>query len=256
MRKPVVVGNWKMHLTLDEAVELARGVRERVGGVGGVDVGVCPPFPFIYVVKEVMIGTSIFVGAQNLHHEREGAFTGEVSAPMLESVNADSVIIGHSERRKFFGETDPTIKKKLAAAVDFGLVPILCVGETLNQRDEGRAEETVLEQLNGALEGLDSFGLRSLMIAYEPVWAIGTGRTATPDVAEEMHLLIRSSLRRRFGEEFADAIRILYGGSVRPDNIEALAAETDIDGALVGGASLDAESFAEIVFRTERVKGD
>jgi len=256
LRKPVVAGNWKMHLTLEEAVELARSVRERVAGIDSVDVGVCPPFPFIYLVKEVMTGTSIFVGAQNLHYEREGAFTGEVSAPMLESVNADSVIIGHSERRKFFGETNKTVKKRLKAAIDFGLAPILCVGENLKEREEGRAEDVVLTQLEEALDGFDSFELKRLIIAYEPVWAIGTGRTATPDVAEKMHLFIRDVLRGKFGDEFADALRILYGGSVKPDNIEELAAEADIDGALVGGASLDAESFAEIVRRVRKMKGD
>lgn len=255
MRRPIIVGNWKMNLLLDEAVELARSIRERLARVEGIDIGVCPPFPYLYVIEEIMTGTNIAVGAQNLHHERRGAFTGEVSAPMLESVNVDMVIVGHSERRKYFNETDETIRQKLSAAVDFGLAPILCVGETLNEREAGKAEEVVLRQLNGALQGFDSSELHNLIIAYEPVWAIGTGRTATPDIAEEMHSLIRKTVGERLGEEFADALRIQYGGSVKPENIEELMLQPDIDGALVGGASLKAETFSTIVLSAKKAKG-
>jgi triosephosphate isomerase len=255
MRKPVIVGNWKMNLTLHKAAELSREIRQHISNLDGVDVGVCPPFPFIIVVRDVLNGTRIGLGAQNLHYERSGAFTGEVSAEMLKSIGVKYVIIGHSERRKYFGETDEGVRRKLEAAVNYGLTPIVCVGETLEERDGGKAEDVVLRQLENGLEGFNTALLHNLIIAYEPVWAIGTGRTATPDIAQSMHSFIRGFLKTKFGADFSDSVRIQYGGSVKPENIVGLMSQQDIDGALVGGDSLDAGKFAEIVVRGSMAKG-
>ncbi|MCX7702594.1 MAG: triose-phosphate isomerase [Planctomycetota bacterium] len=255
MRKPVVVGNWKMNLTLGQAVLLAREIRLRLGTYDSVEVGVCPPFPLITAVQAVLSDTKIGVGAQNMHYERNGAFTGEVSAEMLKSIGVKYVIIGHSERRKYFGETDEGVRKKLGTALDYGFVPILCVGETLEEREAGKENDVVVKQMESALEGFSSTHLHNLIIAYEPVWAIGTGKTATPETAQSMHSIIREFLMKKFGASFGYSIRIQYGGSVRPENISGLMVKEDIDGALVGGDSLNGERFAEIVMRSGTAKG-
>jgi triosephosphate isomerase (TIM) len=249
MRTPLMAANWKMYKTVGEAVELAQGLLEQVRGVAPVDreVLVCPPFTAISAVADVLRGTGIKWGGQNIHHEREGAFTGEISPLMLLDLGCTHVILGHSERRHVFGEDDETIRRKVSLALGSGLIPIFAVGEMLEQRQAGAAESTVVEQLSQGLRGLDADQVENLVIAYEPVWAIGTGETATPQDAQAMHAAIRSWLSERWSEEVADGIRILYGGSVKPDNVDDLMTEPDIDGALVGGASLKAESFGRIV---------
>jgi len=247
MRTPFIAGNWKMNLSLDEAVALAAALKGPLDGTEGVDLAVFPPFVFIPAVARVLEGSRVTVGAQNLHPEPSGAFTGEVAASMLRDVGCARVLVGHSERRHLFGETDAEVNAKLHAALRAGLEPICCVGELLEERDAGRTGEVVQRQVNSALEGLDAPGMRRVTIAYEPVWAIGTGRTATRDQAQEVHQMIRRLLAEQFGEETAAAVRIQYGGSVKPENAADLLAAPDIDGALVGGASLKAEAFTAIV---------
>ncbi|RKY19524.1 MAG: triose-phosphate isomerase [Planctomycetota bacterium] len=253
-RIPVVVANWKMNKVEQEATLLARDVRGRLQGYDGVEVGLCVPYPFLHQVGLVLGGSRIGLGAQNVHWAEEGAYTGEVSAAMLASVGVRYVIVGHSERRRYFAEDDDIIKKKLERVVSHGMVPILCVGESLQERESGRAEEVVHAQLNGALSGFDAAVLQNPIVAYEPVWAIGTGVAASPTDAQQMHAFIRQWFRKRFGGEFADALRIQYGGSVKPDNAAALALQSDIDGALVGGASLDASHFCSIVSKFKTAK--
>jgi triosephosphate isomerase len=245
-RKPFIAGNWKMHGRAGEARALAAGLKERLGGVTNVDVGIAPPFTALDTVHGEIAGTSILLGGQNLHEEPKGAFTGEISAAMLVEAGCQFVIVGHSERRQFFGETDAGVAKKLRAAAAAGLVPIVCVGETLAEREAGRTEAVVEGQIRGALTGLGDVA-PGLVVAYEPVWAIGTGRTATPEQAEEVHAKIRGWLREILGAERAEATRIQYGGSVKADNAKTLLSQPNIDGALVGGASLDAASFEAIV---------
>jgi triosephosphate isomerase len=244
MRKPLVAGNWKMFTDISSATDLAAGLKSKLSGYDWADLVVCPPFTSIFTVVSTLGETNIEIGAQNLHWENDGAYTGEVSAPMLRSAGCLWAIIGHSERRGYFGETDEKVSRKVKAALDNGLKPIICVGESLEQRDLGIMGDIVKGQLMGGLDGLGS--LSGVTIAYEPVWAIGTGRTATPQQAEEVHHLLRRLIRERWGDETADAIRILYGGSVKPENAASLWSEDDIDGFLVGGASLQAESFAKI----------
>ncbi len=249
-RMPLIAGNWKMHTTSQSCRDLCLGVQERTQATRGVEKVVCPPFPYLSLAAELLRGTSLKVGAQNVHWEEKGAFTGEVSVPMLAEF-VEYVIIGHSERRAYFHETDGTVNKKLQAALAADLKPILCVGETLEQREAGGTEGVLVRQVSGALEGVSL--PEGFAIAYEPVWAIGTGRAATGAMANEAIALIRREVAAHTGEPIAASLRILYGGSVTPDNIAEFIGESEIDGALVGGASLDAEGFSSIIEQTERI---
>ena len=246
MPTPIVAGNWKMNTTLDEAMALVSQMREDLDAVAGVEKVVCPPFVSLAVVKSVLKGTSISLGAQNMHHEEKGAFTGEVSPAMLAEL-CRYVILGHSERRQHFGETDETVNRKVVAALKAGLQPILCVGERLEQREAGTAEDVVVRQLTDALEGVSSAD--TLVVAYEPVWAIGTGVAATAQDAEDMMGAIRRTLAGLYGDAGAREVPLLYGGSVTADNVAEYAGQPNVDGALVGGASLNATSFVEIARR-------
>jgi triosephosphate isomerase len=247
MRRPLIAGNWKMYKTPDEASALVRELRPLVTAVSHCDVVVCPPSVDLPAALEAAQGSGIAVGAQNLYWGREGAFTGEVSGPILRAMGCRYVIVGHSERRQYFFETDEDVRKKTQAAVECGLTPIVCVGERLEQREAGQTETLLEVQFEDGLSRLSVAEFAKVVIAYEPVWAIGTGRTATPQQAQSAHLCLRRQIAQAFGDAQAAATRILYGGSVKPDNITMLMAEEDIDGALVGGASLDAKSFAAIV---------
>ncbi|GAB1476638.1 triose-phosphate isomerase [Bacillota bacterium] len=246
MRMPFIAGNWKMYKTSAEAARFAEKFKS-LYTASDVKVAICAPFTQLATLLEAFKGTGIKVGAQNMHFEDEGAFTGEVSGKMLKEIGVDYCIIGHSERRQYFGESDETVNKKLLAAFRHGILPILCVGEVLAERDEGRALEVVTTQLQGALKGLESESVMKLTLAYEPVWAIGTGRTATPFQADEMCGHIRKVISDLYGEDAADKVIIQYGGSVKPENASELMNMYEIDGALVGGASLVPESFIEIV---------
>jgi triosephosphate isomerase (TIM) len=245
-RTPVVVGNWKLHKTVAEAVALVTELKNALGAVRGVEVGVAPVFTALHPVARRLEGSAIRVCGQDCYWEDRGAFTGEVSAPLLADAGCTHVIVGHSERRQLFGESDDTVGRRAAAALRTGLTPIVCVGETEAERDAGRTVDRVAAQLEGALAGLDPRDAGRVIVAYEPVWAIGTGRTATPAQAEEVHAFVRGWLRDRWGD-VADAIRIQYGGSVKPDNAAELMGQPNIDGALVGGASLEAGPFLAIV---------
>lgn len=247
MRKPVIAGNWKMYKTRPEVASTLRALRTEVDGYERAEVVVCPTFTSLAAAAEVLEGSTIGLGAQNVAWEDEGAFTGEVSVGMLLDCGCRFVILGHSERRQFFSETDEMIARKLVKVLETSLNPILCIGETLAERDAGRVRDVVLGQLRRDLADLTEEKVSRIIIAYEPVWAIGTGRTATPETAEEVHNMIRSWLSETYSAPLADGLRILYGGSVKPGNIAELMAQPDIDGALVGGASLDAASFARIV---------
>ena len=250
MRKLAIVANWKMNTTPESGVALAEDIRRALpGSDNNIDIIICPPFVALDRVGRTLEGSGISLGAQNVHAELEGAYTGEVSAPMLQGL-VDFVIVGHSERRTLFGESDDSIGAKVAASVNSGLTPILCVGESLEDRRAGRAVDVVNSQLLTCLAGLDD--VSTLLVAYEPVWAIGTGEAATPQIAQDMMASIRDALRSRFGEA-ADTVRCLYGGSVSPDNVGDFVSQPDIDGALVGGASLSADSFASIVARGSEV---
>jgi len=246
-RRPLIAGNWKMYKTPDEAAETARQLVERVAGVTDVDIMIAPTYTALVPVFEVIQNSPIGLGAQNLFWENEGAYTGEISAPMLKAVGCEYGIIGHSERRQYFGESDETVNKKIQAAIQVGLKPVFCVGETEKERESEQTLSVLDKQIKKGLEGLVSGQLDTLIIAYEPVWAIGTGKTASDDQAQEVHQFIRSLVKKNFGNALSDSIRILYGGSVKPDNVAGLMSMPDIDGALVGGASLDAESFSKIV---------
>jgi len=247
MRRPLVVANWKMHKTAHDAVVFVREISALIRGIDQIEVVVAPPFTALSAAAEAARTTSIGVAAQDVFFEREGAFTGEVSTLMLKHAGATMVIVGHSERRRLFGETDEWVNRKTRAVMDAELTPIVCIGETLEERDGGQTLIVLDRQLRGGLAELTGDQVASLVIAYEPVWAIGTGRNATPIEAGEAHRHIRARLSEWFGAQAADRCRILYGGSVKPDNIRDLAALPDVDGALVGGASLDAGSFAGIV---------
>jgi triosephosphate isomerase len=251
MRTSLMAGNWKMHKGPEEAVAFFNGFVEAIDGVENREVLICPPFVDLYVMgrklRDLGDEAPFRLGAQNMHPAEEGAYTGEIAPPMLKAVNCDYVILGHSERRHIFGEQNDFINEKVKVARAFDLIPILCVGETEDQRDAGRAEEIVSTQLRQGLSGVDIAAPDELVIAYEPVWAIGTGRTATPEDAQAMHTHVRSILADLWDEELADGIRIQYGGSVKPYNVDELMAQPDIDGALVGGASLDVDSFTRIV---------
>jgi triosephosphate isomerase len=248
MRKPVIAGNWKMYKTLSEAVDTALALKPLVANANHCEVVVAPVFTAIRTVADRLEGSNVHVAGQDCSTEvAEGAHTGEVAAFMLRDVGATYVIVGHSERRQLYAETDSMVNKKTLAALASGLTAIMCVGEILAQREQGIAEDVVAGQLIGGLSGLTASDLDRIIVAYEPVWAIGTGRTATPEQAQEMHAFIRRVFAERHSTEAAAALRVLYGGSVKPDNIAGLMSQPDIDGALVGGASLKAESFAQIV---------
>lgn len=245
-RTPLIAGNWKLHLGLREARELATTVRETCTR-GGVDVAVAPVFTALAAVRDALAGSQVKLAAQDCYWQKQGAFTGEVSPALLADAGCTMCIVGHSERRQYFGETDDTVAKKTAALLADGLVPIVCVGETLEERERGRTLERVRTQLDGALVGLSAEHVGTLVVAYEPVWAIGTGRNASPSDAQEVHAAIRARLAESFGADAAAKTRVLYGGSMKPDNAKDLLAQPDIDGGLVGGASLNAASFAAIV---------
>jgi len=248
MRKPVIAGNWKMYKSISESVNTVLALKPLVANANHCEVVVAPVFTSLKIVADRLEGSNIQVAGQNCSTEvEEGAHTGEVAAFMLRDAGARYVIVGHSERRQLYFETDSMVQRKCEAALTAGLMVILCVGESLEQREQGTAENVVSGQLNGGLGSLTATDLDRIIIAYEPVWAIGTGRTATPEQAQEMHAFIRRVFADRYSKEAADAMRILYGGSVKPDNIAGLMSQKDIDGALVGGASLKAESFAQIV---------
>jgi triosephosphate isomerase len=246
-RLPFIAGNWKMNKTVGEAIDLIRELKTGLSGVKGVEVAVAPPFTALYAVRKELQDSPILLAAQHLYWEEKGAFTGEVSPPMLKEVGCRYVIIGHSERRQFFGEMDETVNRRIKAALPQGLKVIFCIGETLKEREEGKTFSVIERQVEGGLKGLGHEDMRSVTIAYEPVWAIGTGRTATPDQAEEVHRYIRGKLEKLYSRGISEEIRIQYGGSVTPENVKGLMSQSDIDGALVGGASLKAESFSKIV---------
>lgn len=246
MRKPFIAGNWKMFKSISEAKVFAEEFRS-LYQASDVQVAICAPFTQLSSLKEAFAGTPIKLGAQNMHFEEKGAFTGEISAEMLKEIGVDYCIIGHSERRQYFGETDETVNKKLHTAFHHGILPILCIGETLEQRDGGEAEQVVTSQLKLALQGLDPSQVSRITIAYEPIWAIGTGRTATPEQANEMCGVIRSAIADLLDDEVSEAVVIQYGGSVKPENATELMNQEEIDGALVGGASLKPSDFIEIV---------
>lgn len=247
MRKPIIAGNWKMYKKVDEAIALVSELSDLVADVKDVEVVVCPTFTALDAVIETLQGSNIAVGAQNMYWQEEGAFTGEISPVMLKDLGCKYVILGHSERRQYFGETDEGVNKKIKAAFINELIPIACVGETLEQREAGSTEQVVRKQVEGALAGLEADKTAGLVIAYEPVWAIGTGKTASNEDAQQVCGFIRRVVTEMFNKETAEKVRIQYGGSVKADNISALMAQGDIDGALVGGASLEANSFAKIV---------
>ena len=247
MRKPIIAGNWKMYKPPNESLAFIEAFLPLVAGHDRDEIIVCPPFTSLAAAIEAADDHNVRVGAQTMHWLNEGPYTGEISPTMLMSIGCRHVLIGHSEQRLYFGETDDRVNLKLKAAINHGITPIVCVGETLTEREDGRTEETVRRQIRTALHNVSSAEAHRLVIAYEPVWAIGTGSTATPDIAEEAHRIVRHELSNCCSDQTAEATRILYGGSVKPDNISELMAEHNIDGALVGGASLVPETFAKIV---------
>lgn len=246
MRRPLIAGNWKMNTDAAGARALAAGIAARAGESVAADLVCCPPSVYLGVVREALAGSGVALGGQNMHHEASGAFTGEISAAMLKDVGASFVILGHSERRTLFGETDALVHAKTLAALRSGLTPIVCVGELLEERESGRTREVIGRQFAGSLAGLAADQMAATVIAYEPVWAIGTGRVATPAQAEEVHADLRKLLAERYNQGLADEVRILYGGSVKPDNAGELVGQPNVDGALVGGASLKVDDFLGI----------
>ncbi|MDH4161575.1 MAG: triose-phosphate isomerase [Nitrospirota bacterium] len=246
-RRPILAGNWKMNMTATQARELASKLIPLVSAVKDRDIVLGPPFTSLSAVAEAIKGSNIGLSAQNLHWEEKGAFTGEISADMLLDSGCKYVIIGHSERRQYFGETDESVNKKVKQALKKGLLPIMCVGETLAEREAGKLNEIIGRQVTGGLKDLSPDDMKKVVIAYEPVWAIGTGKTATPEQANEVHALIRNKVKSLYSADTAEGLRIQYGGSVTPENVSQLMAMPDIDGALVGGASLKPESFAALV---------
>lgn len=253
-RKKLIAGNWKMNKTSSDALTLVADIVASAGRQNDVEVVLCPPFTSLEAVAKAIDGSSLKLGAQNMHHEASGAFTGEISAPMLRSLFATHVILGHSERRQYFGETDAGVNKKTLAALKNQLRPIVCVGETLAEREAGTTLKVVQTQTEAALEGVSKELAPSVVIAYEPVWAIGTGKVATTEQAQEVHAYIRGLLTKLFTEPVAQKVRILYGGSMKPANAPELLAQKDIDGGLIGGASLEARSFVELVNAAAAVK--
>jgi triosephosphate isomerase len=247
-RKPIIIGNWKMNLSVDDGLALAGAVSRAAAEAPEVEVGIAPPFTALAsIARQLPTDGSVALAAQNCHHEPKGAFTGEVAVPMLKEVGCTHVILGHSERRQFFGETDEGVNRKAKAVLAGGLIPVICVGELLEQREAGKTFEVVGAQLRGALEGLTADQVAKSVIAYEPVWAIGTGKVATNEQAQEVHAFLRAQLVEICGSDTAEKTRIQYGGSVKPDNVTGLMAQPDVDGALVGGASLKADTFAGIL---------
>jgi len=255
MRRLFIAGNWKMNLNRRKCCELVRELKNQAGSIEEVDLAVCPPFVYLQSVAEILKGTNIAVGAQNMCREAEGAYTGEIAGSMLLDVGCRYVIVGHSERRHILGESDEVVNAKALKALALGLEPIICVGEKLEEREAGRTEELVQSQVRHALAGVTESQLETVTIAYEPVWAIGTGRTATPQQAEEVHMVIRRLISELFNEELAQKTTIQYGGSVKPNNARELLAMEDIDGALVGGASLKADTFIPIIQAAVSVAG-
>lgn len=247
MRKIIIAGNWKMNKTVKEAVELINELKRNLYEIENVEIVVCPPFTALTTISDMLNTSNIKLGSQNMHWEESGAYTGEISGKMLKEIGVEFVIIGHSERRQFFGETDETVNKRIKAALKLGLTPIVCVGENLNQRERNLTLDVIREQFVGGFKDLTADDIKKIIIAYEPVWAIGTGKTATTAQAQEVHKFIRDLLIKNYGDTIAKEIRIQYGGSVKPANTRDLVLQADIDGALVGGASLDAASFVEIV---------
>lgn len=247
MRKKIVAGNWKMNKLVGDGVALATAIKAKLADKADVEVVLCPTFTALKSVGDVVAGTQVKLGAQNMHWEKDGAFTGEISPDMLRDVGCQYVILGHSERRQYFGETDAGVNRKVKAALAANLTPIVCVGETLEEREANKTEDVVTTQVTKSLAGLDETGFRRIVVAYEPVWAIGTGRTATPAQAQDVHALIRRVLAKMCNPGAAQAVRIQYGGSMKPANAKELMAQPDIDGGLIGGAALDAASFIAIV---------
>ena len=242
-----MAGNWKMYKTPEETTQFFEKFRPLVEKSSHCEIVICPPFTSLAAAVAAVKGSNIRIGAQNISWAKEGAFTGEVCGPMINAVGATHVIIGHSERRQYFGETDATVLKRTQAALEYGLTPIVCVGELLADRESGNTETVLRGQFQNGIAGLSEQQFAKIVIAYEPVWAIGTGKTATPEIAADAHRAIRGEVRAKYGKDAADKVRILYGGSVKPDNTKTLMAQPEIDGTLVGGASLDAASFASIV---------
>jgi triosephosphate isomerase (TIM) len=242
-----MAGNWKMFKTPAETQAFFEKFRPLVENSGHCEIVICPPFTNLAAAVAAVKGSNIQIGSQNIAWAKEGAFTGEISGPMLNAVGASHAIIGHSERRQYFGETDETVLKRTQAALEFGLTPIVCVGERLKERESGNTETVLVGQFQKGIAGLTDQQFAKIIIAYEPVWAIGTGKTATPEIAADAHRVIRAQVRGKFGKDAGDAVRILYGGSVKGDNVKTLMAQPEIDGSLVGGASLDPTSFASIV---------
>lgn len=251
MRRKIIAGNWKLHKTTGESIRLVNELKVKTVNIQHTEIVICPTFLALAQIKDCLKESRIKLGAQNLYWENEGVFTGEVSGPLLKDVGCEYVIIGHSERRQYFSESDETVNKRLVAALSAGLKPIVCVGETLQERENGLTFDVISTQLAGALSGISPDRLDHLIIAYEPVWAIGTGKNATPEQAQDVHRFIREKIASILTPSIANAIRIQYGGSVKPANAFVLLSQTDIDGALVGGASLDAESFSEIIKSSE-----
>lgn len=247
MRRPIIAGNWKMNKTVEDAVSVATGLKRKFYTFSEADIVICPPYTALNKVYDQIVDSSIMLGAQDVYWEESGAFTGEVSPNMLKDAGCRYVIVGHSERRAFFAESDDDVNKKLKVVLKHGMVPIMCIGERLEERDNGMTFEVIEKQLTKGLKNIVKEEVVRIVIAYEPVWAIGTGRTATPQQAQEAHKYIRGLIERSYDKEAAAKVRIQYGGSVKPDNISQLMAQEDVDGALVGGASLDVNSFAEIV---------
>jgi len=248
-RKVILAGNWKMNKTAAEGKTLVEELKKLVADVPAAkaDIVVCPPFTTIAAVAEAIKGSNIRLGAQNIHWAANGAFTGEISADMLKELGVEYVIIGHSERRQYFGETDATVNQRVKAALAAGFTPIVCVGEMLDERESGRTEKVLFSQLEGGLSGLVKEDMAKVVVAYEPVWAIGTGKTATPELAEETHNYIRQTLNDMFGKEIGEGVRIQYGGSMKADNAKELVAQRNIDGGLIGGAALKADSFSALI---------
>ncbi len=247
MRKKIIAGNWKMNMTTDAALSLVDGIKAKLPNPLNADVVLCPPFTLLKSVADRIAGSAVDLGAQNMHWEKSGAYTGEVSPEMLRDVMCNYVILGHSERRAYFAETDEIVNRKAKAALAMNLKPIVCVGETLEEREADKMKEVVEKQVRGSLADLGAKGWADTIIAYEPVWAIGTGRTASPEQAQEVHAFIRGIVRDMAGAALADAMRIQYGGSMKPDNAKELLSQPDIDGGLIGGAALKADAFLAIV---------
>ena len=247
MRKPIIAGNWKLNKTATEAEALINALKTALVDSVNVDIVVCPTFTSIARVSELLKGSNIKLGAQNVYWQDSGAFTGEVSAPMLKDLGCEYVIVGHSERRQYFGETNETVNKRIKAVLAQELTVIMCIGELLQEREAGKTFEVIKDHISGGLVGISKDEMKKIIIAYEPVWAIGTGVTATPDQAQEAHKYIRSLIAEMYDDQVAQSVRIQYGGSVKPDNVKELMSKEDLDGALVGGASLKADSFSKIV---------